>query len=120
MRGRPFLVTLLIAVDVLEMPATAGMAAGVVRFLPNLVIALVVWMVGRLLAHFMAQAVPLDMKRQGNAFHSLSGNRREANQRSPLALSPNSTALCLSILASLGLFCRHHPYDRSPKTTRSD
>jgi len=57
MRGRPFLVTLLIAVDGLEMPATAGMAAGVVRFLPNLVIAALVWMVGWLLANFMAQAV---------------------------------------------------------------
>jgi hypothetical protein len=50
-------VALLTSVEALEMPATAGMAAGVVRFLPNLVIALVVWMVGWLLANFMAQAV---------------------------------------------------------------
>jgi hypothetical protein len=50
-------VALLTSVEALEMPATAGMAAGVVRFLPNLVIAVLVWMVGWLLANFMAQAV---------------------------------------------------------------
>jgi hypothetical protein len=50
MRGRPFLVTLLIAVDVPKIPATASMAAGVVRFLPHLVIAVPVRMVGRLVA----------------------------------------------------------------------
>jgi len=56
-RRRPFLVALLIAVDVREIPATAAMAAGVVRFLPNLVIAALVWTVGWLLAPFMAKAV---------------------------------------------------------------
>jgi hypothetical protein len=50
-------VALLTSVEALEMPATAGMAAGVVRFLPNLVIAVLVWMAGWLLANFMAQAV---------------------------------------------------------------
>ncbi len=43
-------VALLTSVEALEMPATAGLAAGVVRFLPNLVIAVLVWMVGWLLA----------------------------------------------------------------------
>ena len=50
-------VALLTSVEALEMPATAGLAAGVVRFLPNLVIAVLVWMAGWLLANFMAQAV---------------------------------------------------------------
>lgn len=50
-------VALLTSVEALEMPATSGLAAGVVRFLPNLVIAGLVWMVGWLLANFMAQAV---------------------------------------------------------------
>lgn len=50
-------VALLTSVEVLEVPATAGMAAGVIRFLPNLVVAVLVWMVGWLLANFMAQAV---------------------------------------------------------------
>ena len=52
-----FFVAILTSVEALEMPATAGMAAGVVRFLPNLVIAVLVWMVGWLLANFMAQTV---------------------------------------------------------------
>ncbi|RPI10019.1 MAG: hypothetical protein EHM71_04575 [Zetaproteobacteria bacterium] len=52
-----FFVALLTSVEALEMPATAGLAAGVVRFLPNLVVAALVWMVGLLLANFMAQAV---------------------------------------------------------------
>ena len=50
-------VALLTSVEALEMPATSGLAAGVVRFLPNLVIAGLVWMAGWLLANFMAQAV---------------------------------------------------------------
>jgi hypothetical protein len=50
-------VTLLMAIEALEMPATVGLAAGVVRFLPNLIIAALVWMAGWLLANFMAQAV---------------------------------------------------------------
>ena len=50
-------VTLLMAIEALEMPATSGLVAVVVRFLPNLVIAGLVWMAGWLLANFMAQAV---------------------------------------------------------------
>lgn len=50
-------VALLTSVEALEMPATAGMAAGVIRFLPNLVIAALVWMAGWLLANFIGQAV---------------------------------------------------------------
>jgi hypothetical protein len=52
-----FFVTLLMAIEALEMPATSGLVAVVVRFLPNLVIAVLVWMAGWLLANFMAQAV---------------------------------------------------------------
>lgn len=50
-------VALLTSVETLEMPATVGLAAGVVRFLPNLIIAVLVWLVGWLLANFMAQTV---------------------------------------------------------------
>lgn len=50
-------ITLLMAIEALEMPATSGLVAVVVRFLPNLAIAALVWMVGWLLANFMAQAV---------------------------------------------------------------
>jgi len=50
-------ITLLMAIEALEMPATSGLVAVVVRFLPNLVIAALVWMAGWLLANFMAQAV---------------------------------------------------------------
>jgi len=51
------LVAILMGVEALEMPATSGLVAVVVRFLPNLAIAIVVWMVGWLLANFMAQTV---------------------------------------------------------------
>ncbi len=50
-------VILLMAIEALEMPATSGLVAVVVRFLPNLVIAALVWMAGWLLANFIAQAV---------------------------------------------------------------
>jgi len=52
-----FCVALLMGIEALEMPATAGLVAGVIRFLPNLVIATLVWTAGWLLANFMAQAV---------------------------------------------------------------
>jgi len=52
-----FLVALLMGIEALEMPATAGLVAGAVRFLPNLVIAVLVLAVGWLLANFTAQAV---------------------------------------------------------------
>jgi hypothetical protein len=50
-------VALLMGVEALEIPATAGLAAGLIRFLPNLVVAVLVWMAGWFLANFMAQAV---------------------------------------------------------------
>jgi small-conductance mechanosensitive channel len=52
-----FLVAVLMGIEALEMPATSGLVAGVVRFLPNIVIALLVLAVGWLLANFAAQAV---------------------------------------------------------------
>jgi hypothetical protein len=50
-------VALLMAVEALEVPATTGLAAAAVRFLPNLVVAALVLLVGWLLAQFLAQAV---------------------------------------------------------------
>jgi hypothetical protein len=52
-----FLVAILMGIEALEMPATSGLVAGVVRFLPNLVIAVLVLAVGWLLANFTSQAV---------------------------------------------------------------
>ena len=51
-----FLVALLMGIEALEMPATAGLVAAVLRFLPNLVVAALVMVVGWLLANFLAQA----------------------------------------------------------------
>jgi hypothetical protein len=50
-------VGLLMAVEALEVPATSGLAAAGLRFLPNLLVAGVVLLVGWLLAQFLAQAV---------------------------------------------------------------
>ena len=52
-----FLVALLMGVEALEMPATAGLVAVVLRFLPNLIVAVLVMVIGWLLANFLAQAV---------------------------------------------------------------
>jgi len=52
-----FLVALLMGIEALEMPATSGLVAGVVRFLPNIAIAVLVLAAGWLLANFAAQAV---------------------------------------------------------------
>jgi hypothetical protein len=52
-----FFVALLMGVEALEMPATAGLVAGVLRFLPNLIVAILVLVAGWLLANFAAQAV---------------------------------------------------------------
>ncbi len=52
-----FVVALLMGIEALEMPATAGLVAAVLRFLPNLVVAALVMVVGWLLANFLAQAV---------------------------------------------------------------
>jgi hypothetical protein len=43
-------------VEALEMPATAGLVAAVLRFLPNLIVAAVVMVIGWLLANFLGQA----------------------------------------------------------------
>lgn len=51
-----FLIGLLMGVEALEMPATAGLVAAVIRFLPNLIVAALVMVVGWLLAQFLAQA----------------------------------------------------------------
>ncbi len=51
-----FLVALLMGVEALEMPATAGLVAVVLRFLPNLIVAALVLVIGWLLANFLAQA----------------------------------------------------------------
>jgi len=52
-----FFVALLMGVEALEMPATSGLVVGVVRFLPNVIIAILVLVAGWLLANFAAQAV---------------------------------------------------------------
>jgi hypothetical protein len=52
-----FLIGLLMAIEALEVPATVGLAPAVIRFLPNLVIAVFVLVIGWLLAHFLAQAL---------------------------------------------------------------
>jgi len=51
-----FLVALLMGIEALEMPATAGLVAMVLRFLPNLIVAGLVMVIGWLTANFLAQA----------------------------------------------------------------
>jgi len=51
-----FLVSLLMGIEALEMPATAGLVGAALRFLPNLVVAGLVMVVGWLLANFLGQA----------------------------------------------------------------
>ncbi len=50
------LVALLMGIEALELPATAGMVALVLRFLPNLIVAGLVMVVGWVLANFLSQA----------------------------------------------------------------
>jgi hypothetical protein len=52
-----FLVAVLMGIEALEMPATSGLVVGVVRFIPNIVVAALVLAAGWLLANFAAQAV---------------------------------------------------------------
>ena len=52
-----FLVALLMAIEALEVPVAVGLAPLVIRFLPNLLVALFVLLVGWLLANFLAQAL---------------------------------------------------------------
>lgn len=51
-----FLVALLMGIEALEMPATAGLVAVLLRFLPNLIVAALVMVAGWVLANFLAQA----------------------------------------------------------------
>jgi hypothetical protein len=52
-----FLMSLLMGVEALEIPATAGLVAVAGRFLPNLLVAVLVLLIGWLLAQFLAQTV---------------------------------------------------------------
>ncbi len=52
-----FLVGMLMAIEALEVPAAVGLAPVVIRFLPNLVVAIFVMVIGWLLANFLAQAL---------------------------------------------------------------
>lgn len=52
-----FLVALLMGIEALEMPAATGMVAVVLHYLPNLLVAGLVLLVGYLLANFLGQAV---------------------------------------------------------------
>jgi hypothetical protein len=52
-----FLVGLMMSIEALEVPATAGLVAGWVRVLPSLLVALLVLVIGWLVAHFFAEAV---------------------------------------------------------------
>ena len=51
-----FLMALLMGIEALEMPATAGLVAVGLRFLPNVIVAGLVMVIGWLLANFLAQA----------------------------------------------------------------
>ncbi len=51
-----FLVALLMGVEALEIPATTGLLAAVLQFLPNLIVAVLVMVTGWVLANFLAQA----------------------------------------------------------------
>ncbi|MBI4736170.1 MAG: hypothetical protein HY766_08935, partial [candidate division NC10 bacterium] len=51
-----FLVALLMGIEALETPATAGLVAVLLRFLPNLIVAALVMVAGWVLANFLAQA----------------------------------------------------------------
>lgn len=51
------LVGMLMAIEALDVPAAAGLAPVVIRFLPNLLIAIFVMVIGWLLANFLAQAL---------------------------------------------------------------
>ncbi len=52
-----FVIALVMGVEALEVPATAGLATVAVRVLPNLVVASLVVVIGWLVAHVAAQAV---------------------------------------------------------------
>jgi hypothetical protein len=52
-----FAIGLLMAIEALEVPAAMGLAPIVIRFLPNLLIAVLVMIIGWLLANFLAEAL---------------------------------------------------------------
>ncbi len=52
-----FLVGMLMAIEALEVPAAVGLAPVVIRFLPNLLIAVFVMVIGWLVSNFLAQAL---------------------------------------------------------------
>jgi len=52
-----FAIGLLMAIEALEVPAAVGLAPVVIRFLPNLLIAVLVMIIGWLLANFLAEAL---------------------------------------------------------------
>ena len=52
-----FAVGLLMAIEALEVPAAVGLAPIVIKFLPNLLIAVLVMIIGWLLANFLAEAL---------------------------------------------------------------
>lgn len=52
-----FLIGMLMAIEALEVPAAVGLAPVVIRFLPNLLVAIFVMVIGWLLANFLAQAL---------------------------------------------------------------
>jgi hypothetical protein len=52
-----FIVGLLMGIEALDVPATAGLATAVMRLLPHLLVAVVALVIGWLVAHFLAQTV---------------------------------------------------------------
>jgi len=52
-----FWIGALMAIEALEMPATAGLVAAVLRTVPNLLVAVLVLGIGWILAHFLGQAL---------------------------------------------------------------
>jgi hypothetical protein len=52
-----FAIGLLMGIEALELPAAVGLAPAVIRFLPNLIVALLVLLFGWLVANILAQAV---------------------------------------------------------------
>jgi mechanosensitive ion channel-like protein len=52
-----FWIAALMAIEALEVPATTGLVAAVVRWVPNLLVAVLVLGIGWIVAHFLGQAV---------------------------------------------------------------
>jgi hypothetical protein len=50
-------IAMLMAIEALDLPAAAGLLSVVIRFLPNLLVAVFIMVVGWLLANFLAQAL---------------------------------------------------------------